>query len=540
MNRRALVWTALLFGAGCGAPVDAGPPVDRCLGAVDCGDGQTCLEGICVPVLGPGPGVISAEVTPPRGSGYVTTQLLAVDLSEIEDALSLSFSLPVPTDYELAVLDAVGAPVAADLLLFGGARIPGRTLALQTFLDAGQRARTAMLAGLYTARIRPLALELPGVEVRGFNVRAQPTRVLKEFRLPSTYRRLFGEVTSSVDSRRKLAGVRVRATSIGSGLLSTEAITDEQGRYLLLLPETDDAFFRLRADPPASEQPAWSAEETVRVSRDADREYDLPLEPVTESVRGTLRLQILGVGADGSPEPIRRATVTLTSTRSTAVDPPVHRVSGATDGSGDLVVDGPMGSTTRVPVLKARYQVEVVPPAGAPFAANSQVLDLTGAGPGFVLDQQLKVQPRVRVSGTIVADEGVGVDAASVELIPLEPRLRAQSTSTDLQGRFEVRLDPGRYLLVARPERAVISGQVLALTTREVRVEDGAELILPELGLAPGVVVTGLVRGARDGAPLAGATVELFLPRAGQQLSLGRAESSADGTFTLVLPRGAP
>jgi hypothetical protein len=124
---------------------------------------------------------------------------------------------------------------------------------------------------------------------------------------------------------------------------------------------------------------------------------------------------------------------------------------------------------------------------------------------------------------------------------------RAQTGRTDGAGAFSLRLDPGRYLIVARPSSA--TGFAAALTAQPVVVTtDGAT---PSVSLSVGapIALRGRVLAPNQFDPVAAASVQAFA-RVPYTLSTGTsssvdvsmfsAEADEDGEFEALLPAGLP
>lgn len=532
----------LIVGCALGADsanINAGNNFSPCTSNLDCGTDGVCVQDMCLP---PGPAVpelISIELSPPESSGYARTQFLNVSLEEY--GLREAFELPAPNEYETVINGPDGEPVSANLAIFGAPRISGRELDVNATLvaDGDSRLVFRLNEGSYVVRIRPTSDEVPGMEVSRFTVRPQSGRIVKEFVLPSTYRRLYGEVTSSLSNSEKIAGVSVRAFGEKSGLPSTVSVSDEYGQYELLLPATADTTFRLVATPPSEQQPAWGFEQIVGgIDPEQGRRRAIHLEPTAPEARGTGRFQILGTTLDGRlGGPVPNAFVTLTATVTGAVEAPVYSVSGITDADGFMVVDFEGQTSSQVPLLKARYVVRVVPPINTPYTSQRSVLDLTAARAGFVLEEQVTLPQRTEVSGTIVSRFGSPVSGALLELRPLDAETRPGDTITDANGRFTVDLDPGPYLLVVRPRGPASTGELVPVSAQTIEVFDSARQELPLMTTALGSALSWVVRGGNEAAPVAGVRAELFFEVEGQVVSLGRSETDADGVCSLVVPR---
>lgn len=537
---RLALCAAFAFGAGCALADDeaAFQPSDLpvCVETVDCAGDAVCAGGVCVPPSQGAPVRLSLELDPPDLSGYARTQILDVPL---EQAFVVDrYTLPTPTTYETIVTDDSGTQVSAVVSIFGAPRIRGRELEVSSTINANatQMANFRLLEGEYLVRIRPTNEELPGMDVPRFVVRPQAETTLKEFRLPATFRRLYGEVTSSVSSETKLAGVTVRAFGEKSGLPSTIAVSDEAGQYEIFLPATEDTTFRLIATPPGVVQPAWSFEQVVRVDLDADRRRNILVEPTADTIRGSARFQVLGTTADGRVgAPVDNAFVSLTSTVTGVVEPPRYAVSGITDADGILRVDFDGNVTEQVPLLKARYVVRVVPSFSSPYASRQTVLDLTRAGNGFLLDEQVTLSQRTRVQGSAVSRFGRPVAGAFLDFRPLTEDARPSDGITEFDGTFSVDLDPGRYLVVVQPRSPSDAGEALPVTAHEIEVPDAAVHTLAPISVPVGRELRARVLGI-DGEPVPGTQVELFFETAGQVVSLGRAEADGAGWFSAVAP----
>lgn len=509
-----------------------------CDSDADCFGGALCVARVCVPPGVEAPRTFSMELDPPEVSGYTRTQFLDQDLATLFSGAPLS--LPIPNEYETVVLGADNEPVSARVTLYGADRIPGREADVSTTIAANstQRPVLRLLEGEYLVRLHPTNTELPATEVRRFTVRGEGGSSVKEFKLPATYRRLYGEVTSSVQSAEKIAGVTVRAFAQKTGLLSTTSVSDEYGRYELLLPASEDTIFVLKATPPAALQPAWGYQQVVAASADFNKQ--ISLEPTDASIRGEARIQVLGTTSEGRlGAPVANAFVSLTATVAGVREPPVFELTGTTDNDGVLVVDVGGEVTSQVPLLKAKYVVRVTPPVNTPYTSQVQVLDLTSAGQGFLTDEQITLPQRTRVRGSVVSRLGRPVQGAFIDLRPLTADARFADALSGSDGTFSVDLDPGRYLLVVRPQNPSGAEELLPVSARVLEVAEGQALDLAPFTLHLGRQVRAQVTGGWDAAPLAVTQVEMFFSQEGQVVSLGRTETDAAGWFTLVVPVAA-
>ncbi len=519
--------------------INGGPNLRQCTSNFDCSGDDTCINEQCLPPGPVAPDSLSLELSPPEASGFARTQFLDIALDEYGQRDS--FDLPMPNEYEAVIHGPDGQPISANLAIFGEPRILGRELDVNASLVAGPGNRLIfrLNEGSYVVRIRPSSDDIPGMEVSRFTVRPQAGRIIKEFVLPASYRRLYGEVTSSLSNSEKLSGVSVRAFGEESGLPSTVSVTDENGQYELLLPATEDTTFRLVATPPSDQQPAWGFDQIVGgIDPEQGRQRAIHLEPTSDELRGTGRFQVLGTTLDGRlGAPVPNAFVTLTATVSGAVEAPAYSISGITDSDGFMVVDFEGSTSTQVPLLKARYVVRVVPPINTPYTGRQSVLDLTAARAGFVLEEQVTLPQRTHVTGTVLSRFGSAVSGALLELRPLSPDGRPGDAITDVDGSFEVDLDPGPYLLVIRPRGATSSGELVPVTAQTIEVSEQARQGLDLITVSLGSSLSWVVRGGPQGTTVPGTRAELFVTVAGQVVSLGRSESDADGVCTIVVPQ---
>ncbi|MCK6550945.1 carboxypeptidase-like regulatory domain-containing protein [Myxococcota bacterium] len=529
----ALVVAAL---AACGE--DVASISLECRVASDCpAPGATCDVGRCVAPPLRGPARVHVELVPPDGSPYVKTQRL--DLSLEDATLPLDVRLEEPAEYQFLVLDADGTPLDARVVITGQGRIPERTVdAVMDLRKNNRRTQTIRLApGTYGVRIERLDGR-PSLDTT-FTVRAPSgAPLVKEFRFAAP-RRIFGEVTSSLSTDTKLSGVRVLAFSMRTGLASTATTSGAAGRYAIELPDTDDTAFRILATPGADVMPAWGYEEIVLVERGADREKRIPIEPTSPAIRGFGRLRF-GGPEDGF-EPAKNANVTLTATTAEGLKTRVYALTGTTNAEGWLDV-GLADRPGDVPLLKGRYVVDVDPASDGPFGRVKALVDLTRTGPGVTPEVQVLLPLEVPVRGAVRSELGRPVVAATIELRLLGSDREPAQLETDDEGNFAVELEPGRYLLVARPSGASDVGEPLPVAAELVEISapaEGARAFDVFVTLPRGVWVSGSVVGAIDERPLEGASVELFSQLEQSVVGLGSVRTDGAGRFSILVPAPA-
>lgn len=500
-----------------------------CFSADECPNGQVCLDNICQPMMSTGPDSVSLEVTPPVGSRYVRTQLLDVSLAQITGPVSVS--LRTPAQYEVALLErGAGGPLSAWMSVYGSPRIPGREVELtQLILGTTSRAQLfRLLEGDYSVRLSPLDPRYPAFEVTGFTVRAQAQTVVKEFQVPSRYRRLSGQIRNALTTA-PVPGIAVSAVAVRTGLAATATVTDATGRYSLILPDTLDPFYELRADPPDSAQPTWSYREVLRVAE--DREFNVALEPASNDVRGLAKLQILGT--DG--EPVGNATVEIASATVASNGRPLtqsYRLRGRTTSEGVVRVDFFGEETTEIPLINGSYGITVTPPSGSPYQTKRHSIRLASGPDGTILDEQILLRPRVLVAGQVVSAGGAAVPRARLQFESEDGVINPNDAETDEQGRYQVTLDPGRYLVAIHPLGDTLNGELLPTLVEALVVPDSG-LPSQDYRLPIGVVLNGLTAG--EGEAVGGARIEVFVRVEGRTISVARATAGSDGRFSLVL-----
>lgn len=544
-GRGRATWTAaaatslvavLLAANGCASSDEATAvgPSARCSSDVDCGDGTLCYVGQCLDRNTAAVRDIDVEITPPLSSDLARTQLVAI---AFDPAVEATLEVGRPTLFRgLQVVDVPPHSISARVSFRGQGRIPTRELDTAVLLDAGRATDLSLLPSIYHVRLLPTDAErYPGVEILNFRVDAGGPVDGRILQVPSTYRVLRGDVSRRTTNQDKLAGIHVSARSTASGLPSTTVVTDRSGRFEILLPDTPDTTFVLTASlavsPTAPPPPSWGFEQTVTVLDKALREISIPLDDTTDEVRGALRLRVLGVGAPGAaPEKVVGARVVLTA--QTGLDYRALVVEGTTDASGTLV---DARGEPAVGLLSGRYAVRVEPPVTGAWRTKEVDLELL-LGQGLLLDQQIQLERKAEVSGSITSQQGQPVVGAQVRYAPLDGGPREGVTTTDDDGRYRVLVEPGEYVLSVTPVANSRVGEALPVGTARVSVID--DVVSFEAGLLTlpgGALVRGVVR-APDGTALARAQLEMFKRLGGLAVSVARLTTDADGRFAAILP----
>jgi len=527
-----LVFAAATYACGSDSasiqsPTGAG---QICAADIECGPGALCMGNACV-LRGFVDLTAHIEIRPPVNAHYVRRQLLEQQLGDIDGRL---ISLPIPVAFDYSIHDDVGDEVAARLHLVGVERIPGRTLDVLQGYVPGESSRFRVEPGAYDVRVVPTAAERPGLAIEGLVVRPSDTPILKEFRIPETRRRIVGSVRQRTASNIPVPGIRVRATSVPSGLPSSSAVTLADGNFAIALPETTDTTFAIIAEVDGATAPAWRYEQVIQVfTDDTERTVSIPFEMTTGAMRTQAMIRVIGFGED-KPEPVAAAAVTFTA--STAPETKTFRVDAVTDAEGFVVVETDTGSEPLM-LLAAKYDVTVDPPAGSRMARTVTQIDLTGATPTLQPDLQVEVAARVRVTGEVSSASGQRAPSVQVHFERADSTASRITAITDQDGTYATWLDPGQHLVRVDPTGATPIGEGLAGGYRMIDVPAERAVALPALSLPAPVAFQGTVVGASN-EPLAKTSVEIFVEAQDRVISIARSTTDELGIFRMVVPAG--
>lgn len=526
--RAALSIGLLLAVSACSADEAAIQVSPTCRDDNECAGNQTCFRGQCTARSVASRLVADVEITPPSSSPLSRVQLLDV---AFDTRFSADLDVPDPTRFDtIRVLDTSEAPIAARVAFTGRDRIVTRELDAQLLLDPDRDTGIALAAGTYDVRVLPTdAARRPGVEIRDFLVRPNGSLPRRDLVIPSTYRTVTGEVTRRTSMQVKIAGVTVHARSLGAGLPSTRAVTDTDGRFSILLPDTPDTSFELIAEPSDEQGLGWGFVQTITVLSPG-RTVSIPLEETTDAVRGTLQLRVLGMGPQGA-QPVAGAHVVLTA--STGVDYRALTLEGVTDDDGRVV---PVSGVGELTVLAARYHVLIEPPITGAWQVRRTRLDLSQVTNKLVVDKQLELPAKVHVRGTVASSLGQPVSEARLRFTPLDNSSRTTAGTTDTRGAYDVLLDAGSYVVTVAPTPNSRVNEPLPVGFARLEVPaDVAERDAEPVLLPSGSVLRASIRDAR-GAPVADATFELYTQLDQVPISLGRTTSDARGAIELIVP----
>jgi hypothetical protein len=202
--------------------------------------------------------------------------------------------------------------------------------------------------------------------------------------------------------------------------------------------------------------------------------------------------------------------------------------------------------------LPGEYQVSITPEDDA-YALTMSTLRVSTMLRGRTFSVPLK--PEVHGVVRTALSTSMPMSLTEIEAIPLNeptgageapvPAARARAGRTDSEGKFSLRLDPGRYLIIARP--SIASGFAAALTAQPVVVS--TTTVTPPVSIVVGAPISlrGRVSAPNRTDPVEAASVQAFA-RVPYTLLSGSAsridvsvfstETDETGTFEALLPAG--
>ncbi len=535
-------WLALAVVMGCDAALlnvpGAGAP---CVDDDECRAQSSrfvCVIGVCVDPDNTALDEVYLEVRPLETSGYQPQQLDQVQASE--DGGRTTIELRQTVNVHGSVVDgALDSGVAAQVTAVLQQGIPGRALVVtaDTAAADGTFALPLVESDTYSLSFWPSDSSRPPLfRERSYVVAASATgdTTLDDgapVALPGVgdLVHLMGRVTAGEGTAQLgVEGLEVRVLD-GKRRVSSVAKTDVGGHFALsVLPSAVEVPLVLEVRPTQQNR----LNPIVRVELPA-LEDQLELDDVKLGVlQAPVPFSGVVSGPDGRPVP--GASVY------------VRGALGAGSFS-DLITADDEGRYD-AELRPARYDFVVVAPPSYPSAGLLAAFsaEVGGEAPAPILN----LPERLLVSGSVVdagSEEdgyrGQPVGNASVQMTRIsgvggeqEPLLEGLGWTftavTDAEGKWQQRVDPGRYRVVIQPD---------ASTTRP-RFTDVIDVAPEETAhrfqLAPSSVVAGYVSGV-EGQPIAMSTVTAYAPLVGETgaaIELGSAQTKADGSFEILLP----
>ncbi|MDI7266362.1 MAG: hypothetical protein QME96_00010 [Myxococcota bacterium] len=582
---------AALFLAGCGLAASIAPgggAENRCTADTDC-PGAVCDRplAICVaPHAAPATVYLRLAYQTPA-----STLVREVRVAEAGGGSGpASFVLPAPVAVEGVVRrpqpDGGGwRPVPATVTFSMPSGIPGLPPEDVTVISAaevtGERTFSAyVVGGLHNVRIEPLgedAYDLPPIAMAGLGV-GEPSpawlpvdyEAFEPFRTVEGYvTRIDGQAVPNLSVRAEDPATGRRISSIGStGPIATTldgdppgSPTPDTGFFRIVLPRDVDTFRLVIA--PTRDAPHFPTvvldnlrfadldiDEDGVVAFDSSRheQSSVALPPVGRLV--LFQGKVEGRGGPGfAPVPVPGAT--LRFFRRVETDLPDVTASfeqiATTNPYGSIVhaaADTAAGDGIWLP--EGEYAVTIVAPAVGGYRSAHEPAVLVVApleGDPILRGRLFTLEPRAALNGEVVNLLGSG----SAGSMPLEAILEQAAGGlrnadpanlngvvrgrSDSDGGFGLLVEPGRHTLILRPSES--SGFPWRIV-RGIVAPDGRT----RLALQAPVPLAGAVSAAGSGGPLPAVAVEAFYLPAGASaaIAVGRAQTDAFGSFTLLLP----
>lgn len=531
-KRNALALTLpLLLATACDHESHQMSPGTPCVDDSECfAPGYVCVIGVCVNPDNTALDQVHLEVRPIDDSGYAPQQLLDVPVTSETGRTAITLRSTVSV--QGSVIDgAHGGAAPADVIAVQANGIPGRALVVtaNTNVASGAFSLPLVERDEYTLSVKPGDATRPPLVLGSYSVAPTPTneRRLQDEPVvlpgPEDLVRVSGRVTAG-DGTAQLGveGLEVRILD-GARRVSSLARTDANGAFEVSLARADAAGTSLLLEV----RPTQANRLNPKV--------EVPLEPLEED----LALGDVKLGALKAPVPFAGV---------------VHGPDGRPVPNASIHVHGPLGAGTFSLLLttdeEGRYDAElrparydfvvVAPPSYSAAGLLSRYnAELSAEAPAPVLN----LPPRLLLSGSVVDADERPVSNATVQLTRVGPPhggtdILLQGVTwtftaiTDAEGRWQQRVDPGRYRVVVVPDASTTRPRHTQL------IDVDADNSVHALRLCPSSVVAGVVQGVA-GETLGMASLTAYAPLVGETgaaIELGVAQTAADGSFELLLP----
>lgn len=534
---KALVpWLPLVLFAGC--VLDAVTPIPGapCVDDSECGDPRfVCVIGVCVDPDNTALDEVHLEVRPADESGYEPQQLL--DIPVTSERGRTVIELRPTVNVHGAVVDAsLGGGVPADVIAVQYGGIQGRALVVTASTDMSNGAFSLPLVehDAYALVFQPSDGARPPLfwerlyEVGPSLSGDQALQDGQPVTLPGADEllRITGRVTAGEGTAQLgVEGLEVRVVD-GARRVSSVARTDALGMFLVSLPYgAAQVPLTLEVRPTQANR----LNPTVRVDLGLVEDH----QELGDVKLGALQAPVPFAGIVRGPggDPVPNASLY------------VHAELGNGRFAALLTTDeeGRYDAELR----PARYDFVVVAPPSDPTAGllASYSAEVGGEAPAPVLN----LPERLVLSGSVVDDEQAPVANATVQMTRVagvsgvvEPLLEGLAWTfhavTDDEGKWQQRVDPGRYRVVIVPDASTTRPRLTDLIDVDEE-QDAHRFTLP-----PSSVVAGVVRGVANEA-MGMATVTAYTSFSGESgaaIELGSAQTAIDGSFEILLPDLAP
>lgn len=522
-----------VLGAACD---DGLSPLAEGLSCVDDAECQqvhpdhVCVIGVCVDPDNTALDQVHLEIRPADDSGYRPQQLLDVPVTSESGRTTIELRQTV--NVHGTVIDAaLGTVVPADVLAVQQDGLLGRALVVSAGTDMGSGAFSLPLVerDTYSLVFQPKdSARPPLLFAQSYAVAASPTgdRALQdgpvELPGPDELLRVVGRVTAGEGTAQLgVEGLEVRVLD-GTRRVSSLARTDALGAFVVSLPRA-----------------AGESALVLEVRPTQQNRLNPTVEVALGALDGDLELGDVKLGALKAPVPFSGV---------------VHGPDGRPVPNASIYVRGPLGAGRFSLLLTAdeegrydaelrpaRYDFVVVAPPSEPTAGllASYNAEVGGGAPAPMLN----LPGRLLQSGSVVDSQKQPVSNATVHMTRIaapsgevEPLLDGLvwtfTTVTDGDGRWQQRVDPGRYRVVIIPDASTTRPRHTQL------IDVDPEQTSHAFELPPSSVVAGVVHGVA-GEAMGAATVTAYAPvtvEGGAAVELGSAQTAADGSFEILLP----
>jgi hypothetical protein len=536
----ALALAVIVTAAGC-------KTAGECDNDGDCSGQGACMSGTCVARVGPEGYTVAVELEPPQESSAARRDYAAVSFTASAATLELDRAVAVhavlvpaiaePTDRRSSVEIVLSVPSTLtgrpDISLQGGGINPGPSLPYDTQLVVPERllgspARMRVLPDMPVDQLlcpwqldvvvaANMTVALPG-DLDTIRIEGKVVAPVTGAQVPSYEARLFA----------------------GSRLVSNVGRTDSSGKFMLraqkqLLERRSDARIEIT-------QADLGSPSTTLV---------LPFDEPTTTNLGELKLPFIPQ-AIPFVVPVYAAQTQGAELKAPVVGASVRfftQVGGASSGEVHYQRTAQTGGegTTTIPLLPGSggdtrdYVVSVVPPASS--VTGSLCVPSYAIGAALAMNRvtaAIFLPRKATLNGKIRRFDGGGagrmnlratrIDASFAPACGTTLASPPTETTADDAGNYQLRLDPGDYLLeIDPPPGGALPRHVLPLLTVTA---PGTTL---DVDLPDGVVVEGQVV-APEGAPVGQTRVRMF-PSGVAGAMLGTAVAGSDGRFRVVLPR---
>ncbi len=548
----------------------------------ECPAGRACSDqGYCLPILVTKAG-IGIELVPTEARKDAQDSLVQVEYGP--DQLSLDDSGVLLVPYEPAVpikgsVSVPSAPLAAEgfsqfqtrVTLWRASRIPGRPRVTYS---------SSLTFDMTDAPIDGMAVLQYGLTVPGgfsYQARAVPESgydnvvppstdvILDLTNAPETYRQDFdfsskefsaveGRVTDAMGA--PLGDVQVEMIDSQGRRLSTRAATaPNEGDFQVLYPKDlsplqDYTLLLTPADSAAMVLPQLRIPLSLQDSGDTD--IGTIAYPPLRTERCSFQFRIVGQSSSGTSEPVPGAKISFsTEFTDDGTGIATHSVDAVTAPDGTVSVALISGANAE----PRKYRVAVLPPVDSAYAAKLDTIDVSGCGGAA---STIQLPQRTEIVGTVRSVTEGPVPNLAVSARPIVNTIsrddptpasmmlesgHAPSATSAADGRFYLRLDPGRYDLELTPP----AGSPLSrwLVTG-ITIDDDAQTTSVQVTMPSPVLLKGKVQSP-DGSPVTGFVVRAYLvpPECTKAdwidctesaFLLSEAQLRPDGGFSLVLP----